>query len=97
MELIKQVDRPNVKLQLDLSHAQIMDGDLSTFIQDVAPFNGHIQIAAAPQRHESSEGELNYPHLFSVIEESGYQGWIGCEYNPGNTTEEGFGWVKPYL
>jgi hydroxypyruvate isomerase len=97
VELIKQVERPNVKLQLDLYHAQIMDGDVSTLIQDVAPFTGHIQIASVPDRHEPSEGELNYPHLFNVLDNSGYQGWIGCEYNPRNTTEEGLGWVKPYL
>ena len=97
VDLIKQVDRPNVKLQLDLYHAQIMDGDLSTLIKEVAPFIGHVQIASVPERHEPSEGELNYPHLFTVLDECGYQDWIGCEYNPRNTTEEGLGWVKPYL
>jgi 2-dehydrotetronate isomerase len=96
VELIKQVDRPNVKLQLDLYHAQIMDGDLSTLIQDLAPFIGHIQIASVPERHEPSEGEINYPHLFKVLDSAGYQGWIGCEYNPRTTTEAGLGWVKPY-
>jgi len=97
VELIKLVDRPNVKLQLDLYHAQIMDGDLSTLIKEVASFTGHIQIASVPERHEPSEGELNYPHLFNVLDESGYQGWIGCEYNPKTTTEAGLSWVKPYL
>ncbi|MCF7480912.1 hydroxypyruvate isomerase family protein [Vibrio sp. J1-1] len=97
VELIKQINRPNVKLQLDLYHAQIMDGDLSTLIREVATYTGHIQIASVPERHEPSEGELNYPHLFNVLDDSGYQGWIGCEYNPRNTTEEGLDWVKPYL
>ncbi|MEZ9505873.1 2-oxo-tetronate isomerase [Vibrio cyclitrophicus] len=97
VELIKLVDRPNVKLQLDLYHAQIMDGDLSTLIREVAAYTGHIQIASVPERHEPSEGELSYPHLFSVLDDSGYQGWIGCEYNPRGTTEEGLGWVKSYL
>lgn len=97
VELIKRVDRPNVKLQLDLYHAQIMDGDLSMLIKELAPYTGHIQIASVPERHEPSEGELNYPHLFTVLDNSGYQGWIGCEYNPRNSTEEGLGWVKPYL
>eukprot|EP00481_Brizalina_sp_1-RS-2013_P003387 TRINITY_DN9149_c0_g1_i1.p1 TRINITY_DN9149_c0_g1~~TRINITY_DN9149_c0_g1_i1.p1 ORF type:complete len:114 (-),score=13.71 TRINITY_DN9149_c0_g1_i1:188-529(-) len=63
VELIKLVDRSNVKLQLDLYHAQIMDGDLSTLIREVAAYTGHIQIASVPERHEPSEGELNYPHL----------------------------------
>ena len=97
VELIKQVDRPNVKLQLDLYHAQIMDGDLSVLIRDLANYTGHIQIASVPERHEPSEGELNYPHLFNVLDESGYSGWIGCEYNPKTNTLDGLGWVKPYL
>lgn len=97
VELIKQVKRANVKLQLDLYHAQIMDGDLSILIRELADYTGHIQIASVPQRHEPDEGELNYPHLFNVLDESGYSGWIGCEYNPRRSTIEGLGWVKPYL
>ena len=96
-ELIRQVDRPNVKLQLDLYHAQIMDGDLTHLIQDLAGVTGHIQIASVPTRNEPCEGEVNYPHLFNVLDESGYDGWIGCEYNPKNKTEAGLSWVAPYL
>ena len=97
VKLIKQVDRDNVKLQLDLYHAQIMDGDLSTLIRDVADYTGHVQIASVPERHEPNGGEINYPHLFNVLGESGYDGWIGCEYNPRHSTINGLGWVKPYL
>ncbi|PKH02330.1 hydroxypyruvate isomerase [Psychromonas sp. MB-3u-54] len=97
VELIKQVDRANVKLQLDLYHAQIMDGDLTRLIEDLAPYIGHIQIASVPERSEPSEGEINYPHLFSVLDESGYNSWIGCEYNPKNNTEVGLYWVRSYL
>ncbi|WP_036821298.1 TIM barrel protein, partial [Photobacterium sanctipauli] len=81
----------------DLYHAQIMDGDLSVLIRDLADYTGHIQIASVPERHEPSEGELNYPHLFNVLDESGYTGWIGCEYNPRTNTVDGLGWVKAYL
>lgn len=97
VELIKLVDRPNVKLQLDLYHAQIMDGDLSVLISDLADYTGHIQIASVPERHEPNEGELNYPHLFNVLDKSGYNGWIGCEYNPKTNTVDGLVWVKPYI
>lgn len=96
-ELIRQVERSNVKLQLDLYHAQIMDGDLTLLINDLADVTGHIQIASIPSRNEPAEGEVNYPYLFKVLDESGYDGWIGCEYNPKNKTEEGLDWVKPYL
>ncbi|UHJ62781.1 2-oxo-tetronate isomerase [Vibrio furnissii] len=97
VELIQMVDRPNVKLQLDLYHAQIMEGDLDVLIRDLAPFTGHIQIASVPHRHEPSDGEINYPYLFDVLDDSGYDGWIGCEYKPKTTTEQGLAWVKPYL
>ncbi|EMC0410142.1 hydroxypyruvate isomerase family protein [Vibrio fluvialis] len=97
VELIQMVDRPNVKLQLDLYHAQIMDGDLDVLIRDLAPFTGHIQIASVPHRNEPSDGEINYPYLFDVLDDSGYDGWIGCEYKPKTTTEQGLAWVKPYL
>jgi len=96
-ELIKQVDRANVKLQLDLYHAQIMDGDLTTLIQDLADVTGHIQIASVPSRNEPLTGEINYPYLFNALDASGYHGWIGCEYNPKTTTEDGLHWVAPYL
>lgn len=97
VELIKLVDRANVKLQLDLYHAQIMDGDLDVLIRDLAPFTGHIQIASVPHRNEPCDGETNYPYLFGVLDDSGYNGWIGCEYKPKTTTEQGLDWVKPYL
>ncbi|KXF82431.1 2-oxo-tetronate isomerase [Enterovibrio coralii] len=97
VELIKQVDRPNVKLQFDVYHAQIMDGDLTVMIRDLADYIGHVQIASVPERHEPSEGEVNYPHVFNMLDNAGYVGWIGCEYKPRKSTEEGLDWVKPHL
>lgn len=97
VELIQQVARPNVKLQLDLYHAQIMSGDLEVLIRDLAPFIGHVQVASVPHRNEPDRGEINYPYLFEVLDDSGYNGCIGCEYNPATTTEQGLGWLKPYL
>ncbi|QUJ69568.1 hydroxypyruvate isomerase family protein (plasmid) [Photobacterium sp. GJ3] len=95
--LIQAIDRPNVKLQFDAYHAQIMDGDLTVLIQDLADHIGHVQIASVPARHEPFGGEINYPYLFEVLDKSGYQGWIGCEYNPQQGTQEGLSWVTPYL
>ncbi|MCG6283105.1 TIM barrel protein, partial [Vibrio diabolicus] len=70
---------------------------LDVLIRDLAPFTGHIQIASVPHRHEPSDGEINYPYLFDVLDDSGYDGWIGCEYKPKTTTEQGLAWVRPYL
>ena len=97
VELIKQVNRPNVRLQFDVYHAQIMDGDLTVMIRDLADYIGHVQIASVPLRHEPSEGEINFPHIFNVLDKAGYNGWIGCEYNPKQSTKEGLVWVENYL
>ena len=57
----------------------------------------HIQLADNPGRHEPGSGEINFTNLFRFIDEAGYNGWIGCEYNPAGVTEEGLGWAKDYL
>ena len=96
-DLINKIERPNVKLQFDFYHAQIMDGNLTRLIQDLGSCIGHVQIASVPERHEPFDGALDYPHLFTALKESGYDDWIGCEYNPRNSTEEGLSWANPYL
>lgn len=96
VELIERIDRPNVKLQFDIYHAQIMDGDLTVLLRDLAPFVGHVQVAAVPDRHEPDHGELHFPWIFKVIDDIGYSGYIGCEYRPAGTTEAGLGWLAQY-
>jgi len=95
--LIKQVERDNVKLQFDFYHAQIMDGDLTVLFRDLFNDIGHIQIASVPDRNEPCYGEINYPCIFRMLDEIGYQGVIGCEYKPKGKTQDGLDWVKPYL
>lgn len=94
--LLEKVDRPNVSVQYDLYHAQIMDGDLTRLTEKMAGKFAHVQVASVPDRHEPDEGELNFPHLFSMLDDVGYDGWIGCEYNPRGQTEAGLGWFEPY-
>lgn len=96
VELLEEIDHPNTRLQLDLYHAQITDGDLTRLIQRVAPLTAHIQIASVPQRNEPDSGELNHPYLFELLDASGYTGWIGCEYRPAARTQDGLGWFAPY-
>lgn len=96
LDLITRIARPNVSVQLDLYHAQIMDGDLTKLIEAMAGGFAHVQIASVPNRHEPDEGELNYPHLYAVLDRVGYDGWIGCEYNPRGETTAGLSWFAPY-
>ena len=102
--LIAEIGQPNVKVQMDLYHCQIVEGDVSMKICQYLPTGnvGHFQIAGVPERHEPDAGEMNYPYLFEVIDSLGYDGWIGCEYKPKlggqpNGTSSGLGWLKPYL
>ena len=94
--IIEAVGEPNLKLQLDLYHCQIMEGDLAKHIEAFLDITGHIQVAGVPERHEPDDGEINYPYLFDLLDAKGYSGWIGCEYRPAGQTEDGLGWFAPY-
>jgi hydroxypyruvate isomerase len=96
MSIIERVGRSNLKLQLDLYHVQIMEGDLAHRIRALAGHYPHVQIAGNPGRHEPDVGEINYPFLFDLFDELGYAGWIGCEYRPKGETKVGLGWAKRY-
>jgi hydroxypyruvate isomerase len=93
IRLLDAVDRDNVKLQLDLYHAQIIQGDLARTLEANIGRIGHVQIADNPGRHEPGSGEINYPFLFALLDRLGYAGWVGCEYKPLTTTEAGLGWL----
>ncbi|NWI19560.1 HYI isomerase, partial [Crypturellus soui] len=95
--ILEKVGRPNLKLQLDIFHCQIMDGNLSRNLETYFPLIGHIQIAQVPGRHEpDSPGEVNFPYLFQLLESLGYSGYVGCEYAPKGDTVEGLGWLRSY-
>jgi hydroxypyruvate isomerase len=96
MSIIDRVERPNLKLQLDLYHVQIMEGDLAHRIRALAGHYPHVQIAGNPGRHEPDVGEINYRFLFDLLDELGYAGWIGCEYRPKGETKAGLAWAKRY-
>jgi len=93
-KVIEAVGSPHLKLQLDLYHCQIMEGDLTRRIERLFPLIEHVQIASVPERHEPDEGEVAYAPLFRLFDKLGYKGWIGCEYKPRGQTEAGLGWVK---
>jgi hydroxypyruvate isomerase len=95
-ETLDAVAAENLRVQLDLFHCQIVEGDLATTIREGLDLVGHIQIAGVPDRHEPSTGEINYPYLFALLDELGYGGWIGCEYRPAGRTLDGLGWAHAY-
>ncbi|MES1178434.1 MAG: hydroxypyruvate isomerase [Myxococcales bacterium] len=96
LSLIGDVGSPNLFLQYDIYHMQIMEGDLATTIKNNLAKIPHLQLADNPGRNEPGTGEINYQFLFTFLDSIGYQGWIGCEYKPKTTTTEGLGWLKQY-
>ncbi len=102
--LVAEIGATNVKVQMDLYHCQIVEGDLAMKIRQYLPTGniGHFQIAGVPERHEPDVGEIHYPYLFQLLDTLGYDGWIGCEYKPArgtapHATRDGLGWLQPWL
>ena len=93
--IVQEVGAPNLQVQMDLYHCQIVEGDVAMKLRQYLPTGrvGHLQIAGVPERHEPDVGELNCAYLFDVIDEvaaqCGWQGWVGCEYRPRMGTEPG--------
>lgn len=94
--VIGKIGKPNIRMQFDFYHVQIVGGDLIYRLEKFLPVIGHLQCAAVPSRHEPDEGEINYPAVFEAIDRLGYQGWIGAEYRPRARTEDGLGWARKY-
>ena len=102
--VIEDAGVSNLKVQMDLYHCQIVEGDVAMKLRRYLPTGnvGHIQIAGVPERHEPDVGELHYPYLFAVLDDIGYPGWVGCEYRPrrgvqAGGTSVGLAWLRPYL
>ena len=93
LQVFDEVGSDNLKLQYDIYHMQIMEGDLAPTIEKHFERIAHVQIADNPGRHEPGTGEINYPFLFAHLDRLGYQGWIGAEYKPAGRTQEGLGWL----
>jgi hydroxypyruvate isomerase len=93
LQIFDEVGSRNLKLQYDIYHMQIMEGDLAPTLERHLDRIAHVQLADNPGRHEPGTGEIHYPFLFAHLDRLGYEGWIGCEYKPATTTKEGLGWL----
>ena len=95
-QIVEQIGAPNLKVQMDLYHCQIVEGDVAMKLRQYLPTGrvGHLQIAGVPDRHEPDQGELNYPYLFEQLDLLGWQGYIGCEYRPRAGTSAGLAWLQ---
>ena len=96
LSVLDEVGAPEVGLQYDAYHMQVMEGDLARTLEGCLPRIGHVQIADVPGRHEPGTGEIHYPFLFALLDRLGYAGWVGCEYRPAGTPVGGLGWFAPW-
>lgn len=94
VDVIESVAAPNLRLQYDVYHMQIMEGDLAPTIDKYLAHIGHVQIADTPGRHEPGTGEINFPFIFDHLDRVGYRGWIGCEYKPRGSTYDSLHWFR---
>ncbi|MDQ8730284.1 2-oxo-tetronate isomerase [Bradyrhizobium sp. LHD-71] len=93
-QLIQELKLPNVWLQFDIYHRQIIHGDVTKALERLMPMTRHIQIASVPSRNEPDGEELNFPFLFGELDRLGYDGFVGCEYRPRGKTMDGLGWFE---
>jgi hydroxypyruvate isomerase len=96
LEIIRDTGSDNLFDQYDIYHMQRMEGELAATIKANLPMIKHIQLADNPGRFEPGTGEINYRYLFAMLDEIGYDGWIGCEYKPKAGTVEGLGWIRAH-
>ena len=95
-DVVRKVGAPNLRIQFDFYHVQIVSGDLIRRFTAHLPLIGHVQIASVPERREPDEGEVNYPEILTALDALGYAGFVGCEYRPRTRTEDGLAWARPY-
>jgi hydroxypyruvate isomerase len=96
IDLLNEAGHANLKLQYDIYHAQVMEGDLARSLKEKLPRIGHIQLADNPGRNEPGTGEINFPFLLQHLDRIGYPGWVGCEYRPSTTTDASLDWMSPW-
>lgn len=93
-DILSEVCAPNVGLQFDAYQAQMIHGDAVEMWERFAPVTRHVQIAGCPGRHEPRSGEIDYVSFFRALERTGYDGWVGAEYTPLTSTEDGLRWLR---
>ena len=93
--IIEEVGSANLRLMFDCYHVQMIEGNVSHRLKNLLPVIGHIQFASVPDRGAPDHGELSYPHIFSLVEELGWEMPLGAEYKPpGGDTDATLAWLK---
>lgn len=96
-ELLRAVNHSNLAAQYDLYHMARQELDVAAGIRLLAGRIGHVQFADVPARGAPGTGELAFPALLGALRDSGYSGWLGAEYKPGEAgTQASLGWLQAF-
>ena len=87
-ELIRLIGSPRLRVLYDVYHMQLNEGCLCENIRRYGDTFGHVHVADAPGRHEPGTGEIAYRRVYTALEETGYDGFLGYELFPATTTRE---------
>ena len=93
IEILEEVQHPNVMLQYDIYHMHRMGEHVCENIFEHAHIIGHIQFADAPGRGQPGTGEIDFEAAFKAIDDSSFNGWTGAEYKPTGSTKSSLGWL----
>ncbi|TMM52460.1 hydroxypyruvate isomerase family protein [Sulfitobacter sabulilitoris] len=93
-EIVAAVDAPNLGLQFDSYHAQMIHGDAVAVLRDYRPLVRHVQIGDAPDRGPPGTGSIDFDALFAALDDSGYTGWVSAEYKVPGRTQDTLGWHR---
>lgn len=106
-DVIATVDADNVRILLDCFHTQLTEGQgnvgdraanaLAELCGRYLPMIGHIQIASVPERQEPDHGDVDYTRFLSLIDDLGYDGYVGAEYHPAGRTDDGLDWMQKVI
>lgn len=96
-DIIAMADRKNLKIQYDVYHMQIMEGNLTHTVKTYLPLIHHIQVADVPGRHEPGTGEIHFHNLFAAFAKLGYKRYISFEYFPQQDTQSGLKRLEDWL
>jgi len=79
LTLVSTVNRPQLRINLDLYHTQIGDGDVVRWCEKCLPWIGEVQVADNPGRFEPGTGEMNYSFIAKALFDMGYRGPVALE------------------
>lgn len=96
LEIIRAVDDAHLRLQYDLYHSAMDGEDILAILQEHFGCIGHIQLADCPGRHEPGTGQVDFPAIFAILQQLGYAGWIGLDYNPSTPDHHPQDWMGRY-